>query len=179
MNLPNAITAFRVCMIPVFLIFYGSHPYIALAVFVVASLSDFFDGYIARKYNLVTNFGKLMDPLADKLLVSAALIVMAGNMIPVWAVVLLISREFYISGMRHLALEQNIVIAASWWAKVKTTVQLIMIIFFLLPLPSGLSNETLQAVSVIEHILIIASVLLSVLSAIEYTIKNRKVFTAK
>ncbi len=178
MNLPNAITVFRVCMIPFFLYFYGSRPYVALVIFVAAALSDFLDGYLARKYNLVTNFGKLMDPLADKLLVCAALIIMAGNLIPDWAVVLLISREFYVSGLRQLALERNIVMAASWWAKVKTAVQMIMIVFLLLPLPP-MSNAALRVLSGTEFILIAASVVLSVVSAAEYTVKNRKVFAAK
>jgi CDP-diacylglycerol--glycerol-3-phosphate 3-phosphatidyltransferase len=175
MNLPNAITIFRVCLIPFFLYFYERNPYAALIIFVLASLSDFADGYIARRFNLVTNFGKLMDPLADKLLVTAALIVMAGSIIPVWAVVLLIAREFYISGVRQLALEQSIVIAASWWAKVKTAVQMIMIIFFLIPLPS-LSLEIYNVINIVNIALITASVALSLVSAVEYTIKNKQVF---
>jgi CDP-diacylglycerol--glycerol-3-phosphate 3-phosphatidyltransferase len=164
------ITIFRVALIPFFMFFYGRNPYIALIIFIVASLSDFADGFIARKYDMVTNFGKLMDPLADKLLVTSALVLMSGNLIPVWAVVVLILREFYISGVRQLALEQNVVVAASWWAKVKTAVQMIMIVFFLIPKPSG------SLVDVINIILIAASVFFSVLSAVEYTVKNKNVF---
>jgi CDP-diacylglycerol--glycerol-3-phosphate 3-phosphatidyltransferase len=164
------ITIFRVALIPFFMFFYGRSPYAALVIFIAASLSDFADGYIARRYDMVTNFGKLMDPLADKLLVTSALVLMSGSLIPVWAVVLLILREFYISGVRQLALEQNIVVAASWWAKVKTAVQMIMIVFFLIPKPSG------GLVDVINVIFISASVVLSVLSAVEYTVKNRRVF---
>jgi CDP-diacylglycerol--glycerol-3-phosphate 3-phosphatidyltransferase len=164
------ITIFRVALIPFFMFFYGGSPYVALIIFIVASLSDFADGFIARKYDMVTNFGKLMDPLADKLLVTSALVLMSGSLIPVWAVVVLILREFYISGVRQLALEQNVVVAASWWAKVKTAVQMIMIVFFLIPKPSG------SLVDAINLILIAASVFFSLLSAVEYTVKNKQVF---
>lgn len=127
MNLPNKLTTFRVILIPFFVFFllapyfegYGN--YIALVIFIVASLTDFLDGKIARKYNLVTNFGKFMDPLADKLLVCSALIcLIALDRIPAWIVIVIISREFIISGFRLIAADNGVVIAASYWGKFKT-----------------------------------------------------------
>lgn len=146
MNLPNRLTIFRVVLIvPFVLILLGSFQgwgwveslfggqniyaeYAALAIFIVASLTDLLDGKIARKYNLVTNFGKFMDPLADKLLVCAAMIVLVEMArIPSWVVVVIISREFIISGFRLIASDNGVVIAASYWGKFKTTFQMIMI----------------------------------------------------
>ena len=124
MNLPNKITIFRVILIPVFLVLLyvtaiPANKWLALAVFIIASLSDMVDGKIARKYNLVTDFGKFMDPLADKLLVSAALIALIElGRIPAWIVIVIISREFIISGFRLVAADNGIVIAAGWWGKV-------------------------------------------------------------
>lgn len=127
MNLPNKLTMFRVILIPVFIIVLMagvfSEPlnrYIGVAVFCIASFTDYLDGNIARKYNLVTNFGKFMDPLADKLLVSSALICMIElGMLPAWIVIIIISREFIITGFRLIAVENGVVIAASWWGKNK------------------------------------------------------------
>ncbi|MDR1664626.1 MAG: CDP-diacylglycerol--glycerol-3-phosphate 3-phosphatidyltransferase [Clostridiales bacterium] len=177
MNLPNRITLFRVFMIPVFLIFYLSDPLyesygklIALIIFIIASASDALDGHIARKYNLVTNFGKLMDPLADKLLVAAALVALTSRgVLPAWVTVLIISREFVITGLRQLALEQNIVIAASFWAKLKTVSQMIMIVYLLAAFPES------QITVIIKWLLIIITAALTVLSAVEYTVKNKGV----
>ena len=141
MNLPNKLTTMRVILIPVFLLvlFLMDEPmnrYIATAIFIVASLTDFLDGHIARKYNLVSNFGKFMDPLADKLLVMSALVSMvAMEDLPAWVVIVILAREFAITGFRTLAMEANIVMAASWWGKIKTTTQMIMIILVLLHLP--------------------------------------------
>ena len=178
MNLPNKITVFRVLMIPVFLYFYLADPfppvgaYIAFVAFVVASASDALDGYIARKHNLVTNFGKLMDPLADKLLVSAALIAMTQvGVLPAWVSVVLISREFFISGFRQLALERNLVLAASFWGKIKTITQMAMILFLLLPV--GLPIIMSVAYVSVKWVLIAASVVFSVVSAAEYVYKNK------
>ena len=124
----------RVIMIPFFAFFMltdvvGNSKYIAVAIFIIASLTDTLDGFIARKYNLVSNFGKFMDPLADKLLVSTALICFVSipdNPMPVWGVIVIISREFIISGFRLVAANEGIVLAASWWGKIKTTVQMVM-----------------------------------------------------
>jgi CDP-diacylglycerol--glycerol-3-phosphate 3-phosphatidyltransferase len=176
MNLANKLTMLRVILIPVFVIVllspFVSEPwnrYIAVAIFIVASLTDFLDGYIARSRNMVSNFGKFMDPLADKLLVCSAMISMVelGDL-PAWVVIIIISREFAITGFRTLAVEANIVIAAAWWGKVKTTVQMIMIIFVLLPL---------QGVGVvwIEQILIALAVFFTILSGVEYIVKNKTV----
>ena len=141
----------------------------ALIVFVAASLTDLMDGKIARKYNLVTNFGKFMDPLADKLLVAAALICFVDmGRIASWIVLIIISREFIISGFRLVAAESGIVIAAGWWGKVKTAVTMVTIIF-MIPDFGG------EAVFWIEQILIYASLILTVVSLMDYIIKNKKV----
>jgi CDP-diacylglycerol--glycerol-3-phosphate 3-phosphatidyltransferase len=184
LNLPNKITVLRVCLIPVFLYFYldgllaeGLNELVSLILFGFASATDALDGYIARRRKMITNFGKLMDPLADKLLVSAALIAMAvTGAVPAWAVIVLISREFYISGFRQLALEQGLVLAASFWAKVKTIVQMIMILFLLLPLPAFLPDIVFIWAEIIKWVLIMASVVLSIFSAVEYSVKNKQVF---
>jgi len=176
MNLPNKLTLLRVCLIPVFLILYPYHVfgnpvacrYAALAVFVIASLTDMLDGRIARRRNLITNFGKLMDPMADKLLVSAALIAMVQTQaLPSWIVIIIISREFLISGFRMLALERGVVIAASPIAKFKTASQMVMIILILLGFISG----------VIVWVVIAAAAVLTVVSAVDYIIKNKGVMS--
>ena len=123
MNLPNKLTIFRVILIPFFVVLLlfditAYDKWIALAIFIVASLTDFLDGYIARKYNLVTNFGKFMDPLADKLLVCSAMICLVElARIPAWVVIVIIAREFIISGFRLVASDNGVVIAASYWGK--------------------------------------------------------------
>ena len=140
MNLPNKLTIFRVILIPVFIIALMSgiipepvNRYVGVVIFCVASFTDYLDGHIARKYNLVTNFGKFMDPLADKLLVSSALICMIElGFLPAWIVIIIISREFIITGFRLIAAEGGLVIAASWWGKIKTVTQMLMIILVLL-----------------------------------------------
>lgn len=176
MNLPNKLTILRVAMIPIFIVFmfWESIPYsnwIAGAIFILACITDFFDGYLARKYNLITTFGKFMDPLADKLLVCAALICFVADTscpLPAWVVIIIISREFIISGFRFVAAERGIVIAASYWAKIKTTVQMIMSIVLIFDI-----NH--QVVYVVEWILIYAAMILTVVSLIEYLYKNREV----
>jgi CDP-diacylglycerol--glycerol-3-phosphate 3-phosphatidyltransferase len=183
MNLPNRITLFRVLMIPVFLVFYIARPFgeeaslwLALAVFAVASVSDAVDGYLARRYGLVTNFGKLMDPLADKLLVCAALVAfVASGTIPAWAGIIFISREFFVSGLRQLALEQGAVLAASVGGKIKTVTQMILIHFILVPIPSFLYEAfpvVQPARDVIVWVLLILSIIASILSGLDYGYKN-------
>ncbi|MBE5961523.1 MAG: CDP-diacylglycerol--glycerol-3-phosphate 3-phosphatidyltransferase [Lachnospiraceae bacterium] len=176
MNLPNKITVFRVCMIPFFLILllvpgipYGK--YIALAIFIIACLSDALDGHLARKNHLVTDFGKFMDPLADKLLVSSALIcfVEAGT-VPAWIVVVIIAREFIISGFRLVASDNGMVIAASYWGKFKTTAQMIMCILFIIDLNNTFFN-------VLEQIFMWLALILTVVSLVDYLIKNRHIIT--
>jgi CDP-diacylglycerol--glycerol-3-phosphate 3-phosphatidyltransferase len=174
MNLPNKLTMLRVILIPVFLLVLFLVPaplnrYIAVAIFIVASLTDFLDGYLARKWNLVSNFGKFMDPLADKLLVMAALVSMVqlGDLAS-WVVIIILAREFAITGFRTLAMEAKIVMAASWWGKVKTTVQMIMIIVVLLNLPY-------PGISIIEKLLVGLAVFFTILSGADYIIKNKQV----
>ena len=171
MNLPNKLTVFRVILIPFFVcfmladIFGGIDKYIAVGIFIVASLTDLLDGKIARKYNLVTNFGKFMDPLADKLLVSAALICLSGSKIPVWIVIIIISRALFISGFRTHAADKGVVLAAGWWGKFKTTFQMIMIIVLIIDLPYTFMG-------VIGTVLIYISLALTIISMIDYVYKN-------
>jgi len=177
MNLPNRITLMRVILIPVFvvlmLIDIEYNNYYAFAVFAIACISDFFDGYLARKWNLVTNFGKFADPLADKILVSSALILFVHNgVMPVWAVIIIIAREFIISGVRLIAAESGVVIAAGMWGKVKTVVQMVMAIFLILDFRD-------DYIDIFEQVLIYASVILSVISLLDYLIKNRGLFIDK
>lgn len=174
MNLPNKLTMLRVILIPFFVVFmlmelFGSADrWIALGIFVVASLTDLLDGKIARKYNLVTNFGKLMDPLADKLLVSAALICLsAQDRLAAWIVIVIISREFIVSGLRQIAADNGIVIAASYWGKYKTTFQMIMICLLIIHI---------EALTVVSAIVTWIAVILTIVSLVDYMIKNRSVF---
>ena len=167
---------FRVVLIPFFVFFMLSehiayHNYIAVAIFIVASLTDMLDGKIARKYNLVSNFGKFMDPLADKLLVSSAMIcfvALPSNPMPAWVVIVIISREFIISGVRLVASDAGVVIAASYWGKIKTVVQMLMSVLLILNFDGALIN-------VIEWIFIYAAAALTVISLIDYLWKNWKV----
>lgn len=176
MNLPNKITIFRVCMIPLFLITllvsgipFGN--YIALVVFIVACLSDALDGHLARKHNLITNFGKFMDPLADKLLVCSALICFISlDRIPAWVVIVIISREFIISGFRLVASDNHVVIAASYIAKYKTTAQMILCILLIL-------HWDYTWFYVLEQIFIYLSLVLTIVSLIDYIVKNRTVLS--
>jgi len=178
MNLPNRITILRVLLIPAFLFVYIGQPFgwqavndwLALVLFSVAAITDAVDGYYARKLNLVTNFGKLMDPLADKLLVSAAIVAFtASGTLPAWAVIIMISREFYISGLRMLALEQKKVLAATSLGKFKTIAQITMIIYIILPLHFLVFQPVIT-------ILVVLSVITSIISAWDYTAKNLAVF---
>ena len=173
MNLPNKLTILRVLLIPFFVFFLlvpvagPASRYIALAVFIVASLTDMADGKIARKYNLVTNFGKFMDPLADKLLVCSALICFIEmGLLPAWIVIIIISREFIISGFRLVASDNGVVIAASYWGKFKTTSQMIMIILLIAQIPGF---------DLLEQIFIYVALILTVVSLLDYLIKNKDV----
>ena len=175
MNLPNKLTLFRVVLIPFFVFFllapyfegYGN--YIAVAIFIVASITDFLDGKIARKYNLVTNFGKFMDPLADKLLVCSALICLIQlELIPAWVVIIIIAREFIISGFRLVASDNGVVIAASYWGKFKTTFQMLTVIVLILNIPN-------KVFTILGAVLIYVSLALTVISLIDYIAKNKDV----
>lgn len=143
--------------------------YIAVAIFIIASLTDMLDGKIARKYNLVTNFGKFMDPLADKLLVCSAMIcLVATGQLASWIVIIIISREFIISGFRLIAADNGIVIAASYWGKFKTVFQMLMIIVLIL----DIQNAGFQVLGVI---LTYVALILTVVSLIDYIVKNKQV----
>lgn len=185
MNLPNKLTVFRgILIVPFVLLLLGNYhdwslfvaifggireyvDYIALAVFIIASLTDMLDGKIARKYNLVTNFGKFMDPIADKLLVCAALIALVEmGRIPSWVVILIISREFIINGFRLIASDNHVVIAASYWGKFKTTFQMIMICLMI---------ANISALSLITDIVMWIALLLTIVSLVDYLVKNKEV----
>ena len=141
--------------------------YIALGIFIVASLTDLIDGHIARKYNLVTNFGKFMDPLADKLLVCAALIALVElNRIPAWIVILIISRDFIISGFRLVASDNHVVIAASYWGKFKTVFQMVMVCLMIADIPQ---------LRVVTNIIMWIALALTMISLIDYLAKNKDV----
>lgn len=176
MNTPNKLTVLRVIMIPFFVACLlvpfssGANKWAALGLFVIASLTDWLDGYLARRDHLVTNFGKFMDPLADKLLVCSAMICMVElGRLPGWIVIIIIGREFIISGFRLIASDNGIVIAAGWWGKIKTATQMVMIIVLIADL-GGIF-------SVIEQILIYASLILTVVSLVDYLVKNRNVLS--
>ncbi len=174
MNTPNKLTILRMILVPVFMIVYmlGSIPYhtwIAAFVFIFASVTDWLDGYLARKNNIVTNFGKFMDPLADKLLVTGALLcLMEQNIVSYWVVMIIIAREFIVTGLRLVAVSKGIVIAAGKMGKLKTVLQLIAI-----------SAAILSVNRIIVDILIYVSVLLTAVSGIDYLVQNRKVLTDK
>ncbi|EKY27156.1 CDP-diacylglycerol--glycerol-3-phosphate 3-phosphatidyltransferase [Clostridium celatum DSM 1785] len=195
MNLANKLTMLRIILVPIFLIFivvkgipYGS--IIATLIFIIASLTDQLDGYIARSRNEITNFGKFMDPLADKLLVTAALISLVEfNLIPGWATVVIIAREFAVSGLRTLAASEGKVIAASWWGKIKTVTQIIAILLLLFQVniesTAYLSNmvnnneivKTFFAYA--PKIALIIAVLMTIVSGIDYFVKNKHVISMK
>lgn len=176
MNLPNKLTVLRVLMIPFFVAAllweHGGNQtmrYVAAALFIVASLTDLLDGKIARKYNLVTNFGKFMDPLADKLLVCSALICLIElGQLPAWMVIIIISREFIISGFRLVASDNGVVIAASYWGKFKTTFQMIAVILLILKL---------SALDILTNICVWTALILTIVSLVDYLMKNHKVLT--
>ena len=173
MNVPNTLTVLRVIMIPFFVLFMlgditSVDKYIALGIFIAASLTDTLDGYLARKNNQVTNFGKFMDPLADKLLVCAAMIcLMDQDCLPSWIVIIIISREFIISGFRLIAADNGIVIAASWWGKTKTISQMIMIIL--------LVADFGGVFDMIGQVMIYLALVLTVVSLVDYIAKNKQV----
>jgi len=172
MNLPNKLTVFRVILIPFFVLFLlldltAYDKWIALAIFIIASLTDFLDGYIARKYHLVTNFGKFMDPLADKLLVCSALICLIElNRIPAWIVIVIIAREFIISGFRLVASDNGVVIAASYWGKFKTTFQIVMICLMI---------ADLSPLYFVTQLVMWIALALTVISLADYLVKNKSV----
>lgn len=175
MNLPNSLTILRIILIPFFVVFMlldigASGKWIALFIFVGASLTDSLDGYLARKNHQVTNFGKFMDPLADKLLVCAALICLVeSGRLAGWIVIIIISREFCISGFRLVASDNGIVIAASFWGKLKTVSQMVMTILLIMNLGG--------AFMILETIFVYLALILTVVSLVDYILKNINVLS--
>lgn len=175
MNLPNKLTILRVILIVPFVVCMlvpglgNAGIYAAVAIFIIASLTDLLDGKIARKYDLVTNFGKFMDPLADKLLVASALICLTANgTLAAWISIIIISREFIISGFRLVASDNGIVIAASYWGKFKTTFQMIMIVMLILNFDNGVYQ-------ICATIITYVALILTIVSLIDYIAKNKDV----
>ncbi len=190
MNLANKLTLGRIFLVPVFLVFiavkdipYGS--FIATFIFILAASTDKLDGYVARSRNQITNFGKFMDPLADKLLVTAALISLVElQVVPGWAAVVILAREFAVSGLRSIAAAQGRVIAASWWGKIKTVIQIIAIILLLLKV--NIHDARLLKIFVIENhyvkeffkyaptIMLMVAVVVTLMSGYDYFKKNKE-----
>ena len=181
MNLPNKLTLFRVILIPFFIVAIllpefapdiltnPVNDYVALAIFIIASLTDMLDGKIARKYNLVTNFGKFMDPLADKLLVCSAMICLIElGRLAAWMVIIIIAREFIISGFRLIASDNGVVIAASYWGKFKTVFQMVAICFLIV-------NIQITGVQIFTQILVWVALILTIVSLVDYLVKNKNV----
>ena len=176
MNLPNKLTMGRILAIPVFIVVYlMGYNYAAAVIFILAALTDMLDGHIARKYNLVTNFGKLMDPLADKLLVMSALLclVQVGD-VAGWMVIVILGREFIITGMRQVAAAQGIVIAAGTTGKIKTITQMIAIPLLLLEnWPFSMLSFELP----MDMVFLWLALIMTVISGVEYIVKNRQLFS--
>lgn len=169
MNIANKITLVRIFLVPFFVLFKLTDftPYnalIAFIIFVIATISDKIDGTIARKYNLVTDFGKFLDPIADKLLVSSALICLtADGTIPAWITIVIIGREFIISAFRLVCADTGKTVAATWWGKSKTIAQMVTIIVLLMNIPQ---------LAILETILIYVSLALTIISLVDYFVKN-------
>jgi len=195
MNLANKLTMIRIFLVPVFLVFitvkeipYGS--IIATVIFIIASLTDQLDGHIARSRNQITNFGKFMDPLADKLLVTAALVSLVElELVAGWAVVVILAREFAVSGLRTLAASDGTVIAASWWGKIKTVTQMIAILLLLLKVNINTSVNAINFVNnnsllndfftYVPETIMFMAVLITIISGIDYFVKNKHVISMK
>ena len=175
MNLPNKLTVARMIAAVVYVIVYMLEFYwVALVIFVLASLTDMLDGQIARRNNLVTNFGKIMDPLADKILVYSALVLMVvDNTVPGWMLIIILAREFVVSGMRTVAASEGIVVAAAMSGKIKTVLQMCAVIVLII------SNAVphIKAIFVLGQILLWLSLIMTVYSGYEYITKNKSVFS--
>lgn len=192
MNLPNKITLFRVLMIPVVIVIgelyflqekfmFGTNfltvgNFILLILFIICAFSDFLDGYIARKNNIVTNFGKFADPLADKILVLALFVILLeqNNALKGWMVTLIFAREFIVTGFRVIAASKNINIAAGWLGKIKTNLQFFSVIILLL---FGFMNNSI--IQILIQVVLYAVILMTIISGTEYIIKNKKVLTSE
>ncbi|MBA5850445.1 CDP-diacylglycerol--glycerol-3-phosphate 3-phosphatidyltransferase [Clostridium sp. cel8] len=190
MNLANKLTIIRMILVPAFLVFMAVKdvPYfkiIAIAIFVIASMTDKLDGYIARSRNQVTRFGKFMDPLADKLLVTAALVSLVEyHIIPSWAAMIIIAREFAVTGLRTLAAADGIVIAASHWGKAKTFTQIIAIILALINLNynyetpylvTNMVNSQHMIFNIVTDVAMGIAIIITIISGVDYFVKNKQV----
>lgn len=193
MNLANKLTLLRMLLVPIFLIFiaineipYGT--FIATFIFVIASVTDKLDGYIARSRNQITNFGKFMDPLADKLLVTAALISLVEfRVVPSWAAVIIIAREFAVSGLRTIAASEGKVIAASWWGKIKTVIQIVAIILLLIEVNISQSKYLFDLVTnsnflmnffeYVPRVSLDIAVIITIVSGYDYFRKNKGIIS--
>ncbi|MGL4874201.1 MAG: CDP-diacylglycerol--glycerol-3-phosphate 3-phosphatidyltransferase [Clostridium sp.] len=193
MNLANKLTLMRILLVPIFLVFivvkgipYGT--FIATFIFILASITDKLDGYIARSRNQITNFGKFMDPLADKLLVTAALIALVElGLVPSWAAIIIIAREFAVSGLRTLAAAEGKVIAASWWGKIKTVIQMIAIILLLIEVnieTSAWLTTFVNSHSIVNFIftglptiMLYIAVIITLISGYDYFAKNKGIIS--
>ncbi|ERK57912.1 MULTISPECIES: CDP-diacylglycerol--glycerol-3-phosphate 3-phosphatidyltransferase [unclassified Oscillibacter] len=172
MNLPNKLTLLRIILIPVFMVvLYWGFPgatWVALAIFIIASLTDMLDGKIARKYNLVTDFGKFADPLADKMLVTAAMLWFVENgQMPAWMLLIVICREFAVSGLRMIASDKGRVIAAGWSGKVKTAATMVCVVLMFLPIPPVVNTLCVWVIT-----------LTTLYSGVEYFVKNKDVIAS-
>ncbi len=188
MNTPNKITLFRVLLIPLYIVlFYANYNLTAMIVFIIASITDMFDGYIARKYKLVTNFGIIMDPLADKLLVASSFVCLVGaGFVPPWMFIVVLAREFMVSGLRTVAASEGIVIAAGLSGKIKTILQMIAIPMVMvengtktlfLPQVFGVDSVIYEFLGItVGQIFLWLSVIMTIVSGLEYIIRNRSVF---
>ncbi len=174
LNLANKLTIFRIFLVPVFLVALPYNTYLAAGIFILASITDSLDGHIARSRNMITDFGKFMDPLADKILTSAAYISLVGlGKVPAWVVVIIIAREFAITGFRTLAVSAGVTIAASPLGKIKTITQLVALILLLL------NNFPFIYTGIpVDIIMLYVSLFFTVLSGVDYLYKNRKILTA-
>jgi len=178
MNLANKLTMIRIFLVPIFLLFmavkdipYGKE--LATIIFIVASLTDKLDGYIARSRNQITNFGKFMDPLADKLLVTAALVSLVElQMIPGWVAMIIIAREFAVTGLRTVAAAEGKIIAASKWGQLKTVIQIVAIITALIKLLNQNASFTTM-LSTLTNVFMIAAVIITIISGVDYFVKNK------
>ena len=174
MNLPNKLTTLRMLLVPVFIVLYlMDYRIAALVVFVTASFTDYLDGYLARKHNLITDYGKIMDPLADKLLVTSALVCMVQTaVVPAWMVIVILAREFAITGLRAVAAGEGRVIAAAWSGKIKTVTQMIAVIFLIL------DNWPFRMIGFpFATIMLWIAVIMTIYSGCEYIYKNRELFS--
>lgn len=178
MNLPNKLTVGRIIAVPFFVVLYMmGYNLTAFVIFIVASLTDMLDGKIARKYNLVTNFGKIMDPLADKILVYSAFCLMVANgLVPGWMLIVILAREFAIAGMRTVAASEGIVIAAGMSGKIKTVLQMIAVPLLLL-LNVDVLASVMPFINMLAYGFLWASLIMTVYSGLEYILKNKSVFS--